>query len=65
MTVTEKNQKCQRKNCLSATLSTKNPTWINLDANSGLCGEKPVKNRMSKQIIIKIFYNGFAWKYQV
>jgi len=31
----------------SATLSTTNPTWIDLGANSGLRGERPATNDLS------------------
>jgi hypothetical protein len=37
----------RRKNCTSATLSTINPTWIDLGANPGICGERSATNRLS------------------
>jgi hypothetical protein len=36
-----------RKTCPSTTLSTTNPTWTNLGSNLGLCGGRPVANRLS------------------
>jgi hypothetical protein len=41
--VTGENQRTRRKACPSATLSTTNPTWIDL----GLCGERPAANDLS------------------
>jgi hypothetical protein len=35
------------ENLPSATLSTTNPTWIDLGANLGLRGERPATNRLS------------------
>jgi hypothetical protein len=35
------------ENLPSATLSTKNPTWIEPGANPGLRGERPATNRLS------------------
>jgi hypothetical protein len=41
------NPKNSRKTCLSATLSTTNPTWTDLGTNPGRRGEKPATNRLS------------------
>jgi hypothetical protein len=35
------------KTCLSATLSTTNPTWTDPGSNPGLRGERPATNRLS------------------
>jgi hypothetical protein len=35
------------KTCHSATLSTTNPTWIDLGSNTGHLGGKPATNRLS------------------
>jgi hypothetical protein len=41
------NGRTRRKPCLSATLSTTNPTWTDQVANPGLRGERPATNRLS------------------
>jgi hypothetical protein len=46
-TLTEENRRTRRKTCLSATLSTTNPTWIDQSANPGLRGERPATNDLS------------------
>jgi hypothetical protein len=45
--LTGENRRTRRKTCPSATLSTTNPTWIDLGANPGLRGERPVTNDLS------------------
>jgi hypothetical protein len=45
--LTGENWRTRRKTCLSATLSTTNPTWIVPGANPGLRGEKPATNDLS------------------
>jgi hypothetical protein len=47
ITMTGENRRTWRKTCPSATLSTTNPTWAALGANSALHGEKPVTNHLS------------------
>jgi hypothetical protein len=42
-----------RKTCPNATLSTTNPTWTNLDANLGLCGEMLVANHLSHGLVCR------------
>jgi hypothetical protein len=42
--LTRENQHTWRKTCLSATLSTTNPTWTGLASNSSFCSERPVTN---------------------
>jgi hypothetical protein len=39
--------KYSEKTCPSATLSTTNPTWSDLDSNPGRCGGKSATNRLS------------------
>jgi hypothetical protein len=46
MMLTGENLRARRKTCLSVTLSTTNPTWIDLGANPGLPSEKPSTNRL-------------------
>jgi hypothetical protein len=43
MILTRENQRTQRQTCPSTTLSTTNPAWT----DPGLCGERPVTNRLS------------------
>jgi hypothetical protein len=56
------------ENLPSATLSTTNPTWIDLGTNPGLHGERPATNRLShgtafiKSIQVESGYNGFKTK---
>jgi hypothetical protein len=47
MILTGGNRRNRRETCPSATLSTKNPTWIDPGANLGIRGEKPAANRLS------------------
>jgi hypothetical protein len=47
MILTGENRKTRRNTCLSATLSTTNPTWIDQGANPGLRGERPATNDLS------------------
>jgi hypothetical protein len=47
MMITGENQRTQRKPCLSATLSTTNPTWIHPGAHLSLCVDRPATNRLS------------------
>jgi hypothetical protein len=47
MIVTGENRRTRIKTCPSATLSTKNTTWIDPGANPGLRGERPATNRLS------------------
>jgi hypothetical protein len=47
MILTGENRRTGTKTCPSATLSTKNPTWINPGANPGLRGERPATNDLS------------------
>jgi hypothetical protein len=39
--------KYSKKTCSSATLSTTNPTWLDLGSNPGRRGEKPTTNPLS------------------
>jgi hypothetical protein len=41
------NRSTWGKTCPSATLSTMNPTLIEPGSNQGLCGERPVDNRLN------------------
>jgi hypothetical protein len=41
------NRRTWRKTCPSATLSTTNPTWIDLGVNLDLHDERPAINRLS------------------
>jgi hypothetical protein len=41
------NRNNRRKTCLSAILSTINPTWADRGSNPGLRGERPATNRLS------------------
>jgi hypothetical protein len=47
MLFTGENRRTLRKTCPSATLSTTNPTWIDLGANPGLRGDRPATNDLS------------------
>jgi hypothetical protein len=47
MKLTGENRGARRKTCLSATLSTTNPTWTDPGSNPGLRGERPESNRLS------------------
>jgi hypothetical protein len=58
MISTGENRRTQRKTCPSATLSTTNPTWIDLGAKPGLRGERPATNDLS-QIILSELYNEY------
>jgi hypothetical protein len=48
-------------NCLSATLTTKSPTWTNLGTNLGFHGERPVTNRLSHGTALFIRYSQLTW----
>jgi hypothetical protein len=50
MILTGENRRTQRKICPSATLSTTNPTWVDLGFNPGLCGERPVTSANSLNV---------------
>jgi hypothetical protein len=56
MILTGENRRTRRKNCPSATLSTTNPTWIDLGANPGLCGERPATNLRNGVTTTDILY---------
>jgi hypothetical protein len=45
--MTGENQRTWRKTCPSSTLSTTNPTWIDLGVNPGLHIERPATNHLS------------------
>jgi hypothetical protein len=45
--LTGEKRRTRRNTCPSATLSTKNPTWIDPGANPGLRGERPATNDLS------------------
>jgi hypothetical protein len=47
MKLTGENRSTRRKTCLSATLSTTNPTWTDQGSNLGLRGDRPATNRLS------------------
>jgi hypothetical protein len=47
MILTGENRRTERKTCPSATLSTTNPTWIVLGANSDLRVGRPKTNHLS------------------
>jgi hypothetical protein len=47
MILTGENRRTRRKTCPSATLTTRNPTWIDRGAYPGLCCERPATNRLS------------------
>jgi hypothetical protein len=47
MILTGENQRTRRKTCPTVTLSTTNPTWIDLVANPGLRGERPATNDLN------------------
>jgi hypothetical protein len=44
----------RRKTCTSATLSTTNLTWNDPGSNPGLCGERPVTNRLSHGTVLTL-----------
>jgi hypothetical protein len=46
------NWRTRRKTCLSATLSTTDPTWINPGSNPGLRGERPANNDLSHGTVL-------------
>jgi hypothetical protein len=62
--MTGENRRTRRNTCPSATLSTTNPTWIDLGTNPGLRGERPATNDLShgtapyKALIV---YNNVRW----
>jgi hypothetical protein len=45
--IDRENRRTRRKTCPSSTLSTTNPTWIDMGANPGLRGERPATNDLS------------------
>jgi hypothetical protein len=47
MKLTWENRSSRRKTCLSATLSTTNPTWTDPGSNPGLRGGRPTTNRLN------------------
>jgi hypothetical protein len=47
MILAEKTEELGEKTCPSATLSTTNPTWIDLGANPVFRDVKPATNRLS------------------
>jgi hypothetical protein len=47
MILTAENRITRRKPCPSATLSTINPTFIDMGAKMGLRGERPTTNHLS------------------
>jgi hypothetical protein len=47
MKLTGENRSTRGKTCPSATLSTTNPTWTDLESNPFFRGEKPATNRLS------------------
>jgi hypothetical protein len=47
MILTGENRSTGRETCPSATLSTTNPTWIDLKSNLGLRGERPAIDSLS------------------
>jgi hypothetical protein len=58
MILTGENRRTRRRTCSSAILSTTSPTWIDPDANPGLCGERPATNDLSHgtaEVVLKIF----------
>jgi hypothetical protein len=54
--LTGENIRTLRKTCPSATLSTTNPTWIDLGANPGLRGERPATNDLSHGTALQYFF---------
>jgi hypothetical protein len=52
MILTGENRRTRRKTCLSATLSTTNPTWIDQGANPGLRGDRPATNHLSHGVTL-------------
>ena len=48
MTMTRKDRSTRRKTCPSATLSTINPKYTDLGLSSGLRGDRPATNRLTK-----------------
>jgi hypothetical protein len=57
MKLTGENRSTRGKTCPSATLSTTNPTWIDLGSNPGLRCERPTTNRLSRGTASHKFYN--------
>jgi hypothetical protein len=47
MMLTGEKQRTQKEICISATLSSTNPTWTDLGVNPGLNGEKLLTNHLS------------------
>jgi hypothetical protein len=52
MKLTGENRSTRGKTCPSATLSTKNPTWIDTGSNPGLRGGRPAANRLSHGMLL-------------
>ena len=46
MKLTEESRSTRGKICLSATLSTINPTWTDPGSNPGVRGRRPATNRL-------------------
>jgi hypothetical protein len=61
MILTGENRRTRRKTCPNATLSTKNPTCIDLGVNLGLHGERPATNDLSHgtAIVLVTFTSSF------
>jgi hypothetical protein len=60
MKLTGENRSTRGKTCPSATLSTTNPTWIELGSNPGLRGGRPAANLLSHGTAYKhSYYRGF------
>ena len=60
MKLTGENRGTRRKTCLSATLSTTNPTWTDPGSNPGLRSERPATNRLSHGTATLSGYFGFV-----
>lgn len=56
ITLTRQNPSIQRKTCSTATLSTKNFTWMTLRLNSGLYSDRPGTNCLSHAFFLYIWY---------
>jgi hypothetical protein len=51
MKLTGENRRTRGKTCLSATLSTTNPTWTDPGSNPGLRGGRPAVNRPKRYFL--------------
>jgi hypothetical protein len=56
-----KQKNVGKKTCISATLSTTNPTWTEQGANSGLRGERPATKSLSRGTAL-IYENNKFWE---